>query len=187
MMDVMGTLVTTTTMTFEEFERLPDGPEDLELLEGELVEMPPPECSHMESAEDLYKMLDAAGEGLRQVKQADKLGKVHIEMGYLLTGDPRSWLRPDVTITYPNQPRGKYYEGAPLMVFEVVSAEDRAGKLAKKVQLLLRHGAQEVWLIYPETRDAYIYKPGVAAAVHEEHAVHSDLLPGIEIPFDQFL
>jgi Uma2 family endonuclease len=73
------------------------------------------------------------------------------------------------------------------MVFEVVSAEDRAGKLARKVQVFLRHGAREVWLIYPETRDAYIHKPGVATVVREERAVHSDLLHGIEIPFDQFL
>ena len=185
-MGVMGT-VATTTMTFEEFERLPDGPEDLELLEGELIEMPPPECAHMEDAENLSRLLYASVEGLRQANLADHLGKVHMEMGYLLTGDPRSWLRPDVSITYPNQPRRKYYEGAPLMVFEVVSEEDRAGKLARKVQLFLRHGAREVWLIYPETRDAYIYKPGVPVALREERAIHSDLLPGIEIPFDQFL
>jgi Uma2 family endonuclease len=175
-------------MTFEEFERLPDGPEDLELLEGELIEMPPPECSHMEGAEGLSRLLYAALEQWSPAeKVAAKLGKVHMEMGYLLTSDPRSWLRPDVSITHLNQPKGKYYEGAPLMVFEVVSAEDRAGKLAKKVQLFLRYGAQEVWLIYPEMRDAYIYKPGVAAALHEEHSVHSDLLPGINIPFEQFL
>jgi len=71
-------------------------------------------------------------------------------------------------------------------VFEVVSAEDRAAKLAKKVRLFLRHGAKEIWLIYPETRDAYVYKPGLDVAVREEKTVHSDLLPGIEIPFDQF-
>jgi Uma2 family endonuclease len=186
MMGVMDT-VATTTMTFEEFERLPDGPEDLELLEGELIEMPPPECSHMESAEGLYDPLKAAVERLRQANPAIKLGKVHVEMGYLLTSDPRSWLRPDVSITYPNQPKRKYYEGAPLMVFEVVSAEDRAGDLHRKVQLFLRYGAREVWLIYPKSRDAYIYAAGVAVAVHEEKAVHSDLVPGIEIPFDQFL
>jgi Uma2 family endonuclease len=185
-MSVMGT-VATTTMTFEEFERLPDGPEDLELLEGELIEMPPPECSHMEGAQDLFTRLNAAVEGSRQGKLADHLGRVYIEMGYLLTSDPRSWLRPDVSITYPNQPRGKYYEGAPLMVFEVVSAEDRAGELDRKVRLFLSHGTEEVWLIYPQTRLAYIYKPGVATVVREERAVHSDLLPGIEIPFDQFL
>jgi Uma2 family endonuclease len=186
MMGFMGT-VATTTMTFDEFERLPDGSEDLELLEGELIEMPPPERSHMEGAETLSRLLYTSVEGLRQANLADKLGKVHLEMGYLLTSDPRSWLRPDVSITYPNQPGVKYYEGAPLIVFEVVSSEDRASDLHRKVQLFLRHGAQEVWLIYPETRDAYIYKPGVAVAVHEERAVHSDLLPGIEIPFDQFL
>ncbi|MBZ5621572.1 MAG: Uma2 family endonuclease [Acidobacteriia bacterium] len=182
----MGT-VATTPMTLEEFEGLPDGPEETELLEGELVQMPPPECSHMESAEDLSRLLYAALEHLRQAQPTVELGKVHMEMGYLLTGDPRSWLRPDVSVTYPNQPRGKYYEGAPLLVFEVVSAEDRAAKLAKKVRLFLRHGAQEVWLIYPETRDAYVYKPGVDVAVCEKKAIHSDLLPGIEIPFDQFL
>lgn len=185
-MGVMGT-VATTTMTFEEFERLPDGPEDLELLEGELIEMPPPECSHMEAAQDLFRLLYASVESSRQGNLADHLGRVYMEMGYLLTSDPRSWLPPDVSITYPNQPRGKYYEGAPLIVFEVVSSEDRAGELHRKMRLFLRYGAKEVWLIYPKTRDAYIYKPGVTVAVHEERAVHSDLLPGIEIPFDQFL
>jgi Uma2 family endonuclease len=184
-MSPMGTVVT-ATMTFEEFERLPDGPEDLELLEGELVEMPPPERSHMKDAQNLFKLLDASVEDLR-TKQAEPLGLVHIEMGYLLTSDPRSWLRPDVSITQPNQPGGKYYEGAPLMVFEGVSAEDRATKLIQKVRLFLRHGAQEVWLIYPLTRDAYVYKAGVTAVAHEEQAIHSDLLPGIRIPFDQFL
>jgi Uma2 family endonuclease len=186
MMGDMGT-VASTTMTFEEFERLPDGPEDLELLEGELIEMPPPQRSNMESTHRLYKPLDAGVEGLREARQADGLGLVFLEMGYLLTSDPRSWLRPDVSITYPNQPGGKYCEGAPLMVFEVVSAEDRAGELDRKVRLFLRHGAREVWLIYPKTRHAYIYKPGVPGAAYEEHAIHSDLLPGIDIPFDQFL
>src|ERR1017187_2764555 len=186
MMIAMGTGVA-TTMTFEEFERLPDGPEDLELLEGELIEMPPPQRSHMESTHRLYKPLDAGVEGLRQAKQADGLGVVYIEMGYLLTSDPRSWLRPDVSITYPNQPGDQYCEGAPLMVFEVVSAEDRADELDRKLRLFLRHGAQEVWLIYPKTRHAYVHKAGADTVVREERAIHSDLLPGIEIPFDQFL
>jgi Uma2 family endonuclease len=185
-MGVMGTVVT-TTMRFEEFERLPDGPEDLELLEGELIEMPPPECSHMEAAQELFTLLRAAVERLRQAEEVGELGKVHFLMGFLLTGDPRSWVRPDVSVTHPNQPNGKYYEGAPLMVFEVVSAEDRAGDLDRKVHLFLQHGAQEVWLIYPKPDHAYIYKPGVAVAVHEERAIHSDLLPGIEIRFDTFL
>jgi len=39
--------------------------------------MPPPECSHMESAEVLYRLLYAALELLRQTGLAAHVGKVH--------------------------------------------------------------------------------------------------------------
>ena len=185
-MSAMG-MVVTAPMTFEEFEGLPDTPDHLELLEGELIQMPPAELRHMETAERLFDLLRAALKQLRDAKAAVELGKAHMEMGYLLTSAPRSWIQPDVSLTHPNQPHGKYYEGAPQLVLEIVSAEDRAVHLEKKVRLFLRHGAQEVWLIYPETRHAYVYKPHVAAAVREDKYIHSDLLPTIDIPFDQFL
>jgi len=38
MMNAMGT--TTNLMTFEQFERLPDEPHKLELIDGELIRMP---------------------------------------------------------------------------------------------------------------------------------------------------
>ncbi len=180
----MATVVN-PTITFEEFERLPDSPNQTELLEGELVRMPPPECSHMESSESLFIALRAAIEACRQAGNGDHLGKVHVEMGYLLS--PGSWVRPDVSITQPQQPRAKYYEGAPLIAFEIISKQDRAQRLAQKVQLLFRHGAEEVWLIYTETREAHIYRRNSNTILREEASIHSDLLPGIAIPFDQFL
>lgn len=73
------------------------------------------------------------------------------------------------------------------MVFEVVSAKDRAAKLMQKVRLFLRTSRRAGGLAnYRATRDAYVYKAGSAVVVHEEHAVRNDLLPGVEIPFDQF-
>jgi Uma2 family endonuclease len=36
---------TTPLMTFDEFERLPDEPGKLELIDGELVRMPPPNAA----------------------------------------------------------------------------------------------------------------------------------------------
>jgi Uma2 family endonuclease len=173
---------TTTLMTFAEFEKLPDGPEQLELLEGELVRMPPPERTHMEVTEQLYKRLDAAVSALRQSRPQAGLGKVHIEMGYLLTQEPRSWLRPDVSITQPGQPGQRYYEGAPLFAFEVVSREDRAIDLNRKVGLYLRHGAAEVWLIYPEERQAWVHRRDARQAYLEDTTLQSPLLPGVEIP-----
>lgn len=37
---------TTTQLTFEEFEKLPDAPGKRELLDGELIELPPPKRRH---------------------------------------------------------------------------------------------------------------------------------------------
>ena len=54
-------------------------------------------------------------------------------MGYLFPGDPSSWLQPDVSIPAADQPGDRYYEGAPLMAFEIVSEHDRAGELDRKV------------------------------------------------------
>jgi Uma2 family endonuclease len=174
---------TTTLMTFAEFEKLPEGPEQLELLEGELVRMPPPERMHTEISERLYDSLKPAVRKVRDAHQQAELGKVHIEMGYLLTQEPRSWLCPDVSIAQPDQAGEKYYEGAPLFAFEVVSPDDRAADLNRKVSLYLQHGAAEVWLMYPKERQALVHRRDPRRVDLEQEAVRSPLLPGVQIPF----
>jgi len=42
-MTVMGT--TTTLISLAEFERLAEGPDQIELLKGELIRMPPPNAT----------------------------------------------------------------------------------------------------------------------------------------------
>ena len=174
-----------TLITFEEFERLYDGPEEIELLTGELIKMPPPQAGHMEIVHRLFRLLDAAVERLRQ--QSAGLGEVFIEMGYLFPGDPPSWLRPDVSVTRAPQPRQRFYEGAPLMVFEVVSENDTARQLESKVAEYLAHGASEVWVIYPEKRYAWRFQGSTQTATRETKAIRSSLLPDIEIPLDDIL
>src|SRR5712691_4591040 len=133
MMVVDTTLGTATLMSFEDFERLEEGADEIELLRGELIRMPPPQLPHMEICHRLFRLLDAALERWRKVEPGAKLGKLYIEMGYLLAGNPRSWLRPVVSLTHPHQTGRRYYEGAPLMVFEVVSENDTARHLEGKV------------------------------------------------------
>lgn len=171
----MGT--TTQLMTFEEFEALPETVERLELLEGELVRMPPAELLHMDIVHALFLLLKASFRGP---------GKVYMETGYLLTADPRSWVQPDVSITHPDQPRGKYYQGAPRIAFEVVSDGNTASGLQKKVRLYLQHGAAEVWLIYPELREAWLYRAGSSTATKHD-IIESELLPNIHNSLDQIL
>lgn len=174
--------VTTASMTFEEFEQLPDEPNSLELLEGELIRMPPPEAMHQESSERLFESLKATVEPLRFAGAA--IGKVHHEMGYQLS--KRSWLQPDVSIRHPNQPLNRYYQGSPMLVFEIVSPNDSAADLEEKVEQYLKYGALDVWVIYPKSRHAIVHDSN-SQTRRETHAIRSPHLPGIEIPFDQFL
>src|SRR5947209_3465639 len=110
----MGT--TTALCSFEDFERMPEdveNPGKTELLEGELIQMPPAEFLHMSVALKVYTSLAR----YLEAHPSPDLGMATIEFGYKI--GPRTWLVPDVSIAYPGQPTGKYLEGAPLIAIEV--------------------------------------------------------------------
>ena len=178
---------TTTPMSLAEFEALDhDGAEDLELLKGELIRMPFAQKKHMLVSESLFEQCKAALEHLRRTMPDRKFGRVHIEMGYDFPDDDEtSWLKPDVSLTHPDQPGNRYYVGAPLIAFEIVSENEAAQRLDEKVAVYLAHGASEVWVIYPVRRHALVYT--VSGVRNETRAFQTDLLPGVEIPLDQIL
>jgi Uma2 family endonuclease len=176
-------MATTTLMSFADFERLDLGAGKTELLKGEVLHhMPPAQNDHMDVCELLFKRLDSDVGRARAA--GARLGKVHMERGYRLHGDPASWLKPDVSLTHPDQPVDRYYIGAPLIAFEIVSEFDKPTDLDEKVTQYLANGSAEVWLIYPKQRHAWIYD-GSGIAREEAASVHTALLPGIEIPFSE--
>lgn len=177
---------TTTLMSFADFERIEQGADHIELLKGELIRVPPAQRRHVEISERLRDALKAGIERIRRERPEMMLGRVHHEMGYWFPGEPPSWLQPDVSTTFPNQPGDSYYIGAPMIAFEVVSEHDRAKDLDAKVAEYLANGAEEVWVIYPEQRHAFVYERSEAVR-KESRAVRSGLLPGVEIPFEQIL
>ena len=182
-MDAMGT-TTSTLMTFQEFERLPDEPRKLELLKGELIRMPPAKRKHMETTERLFLLLRLIVQDLHRTRPELGLGNVHMEMGYRLGPDPESWLIPDISITHAGQAGDDYYEGAPLVAVEVASESQSAPYLEAKAQMYLSHGGREVWLVYPKTRHVRICRAGKSTVDLQEQAIRSELLPGAEIRFD---
>ena len=184
---IMGGMDTRTLMSFAEFELLDAGADDVELLRGELIRTPPPPRRHMEICERLFKLLDAALERWKLANSEAGVGELHIAMGYLVSRNPQCWLRPDLSLTRPDQPGERYYEGAPLVVFEVVSEYDTATRVERKVADYLAHGTAEVWVIYPETRRAWVYRGAADGATRQTEAIHSDLLPGTEIQLDEIL
>jgi Uma2 family endonuclease len=139
----------------------------------------------MEVCQTLLFRLTAEVKEMLKAHPEAKVGRVHMEMGYLIPGDPPTWLRPDVSITHPDQPIDRYYLGAPLIVFEVVSEYDTARQIADKVAMFLAHGAKEVWVIYPEARCAWLYDGSGTA--REMRSIVSALLPGVEIALNEIL
>lgn len=176
---------TTTLLTFAEFEQLPDEPAKLELFEGELIRMPPPKKKHMHTAKRLFLVLLKAVEGLRCSRPDLALGEVNIEMGYLMGTAPGTWLVPDVSITHVDQRSGDYYEGAPLIAIEVASESQSAPYLEAKAQAYLSHGGREVWIIYPKTRHVWICQAGTSTMERQQDAIRSELLPGVEVRFEE--
>jgi Uma2 family endonuclease len=184
-------MATTTLMSFAEFEHLDVGADNIELLNGELIRVPPADCDHNEGAEELASEIRLAMRSLGGFSGI----KAHHEMGYLMTRDPHTWLQPDASVTHPNQPKernpdpeavvAKYYVGAPLIAIEMISGSERPRRLLAKVESYLDHGSAEGWTLYRVERRALVYRKGSAPRVETE-SFHTDLLPGVKIPFEKF-
>jgi Uma2 family endonuclease len=71
-----------------------------------------------------------------------------MEVGYRL--GPNSWAQPDVSVPYCDQKVDKYYLASPILAIEVISEANRAKDIAQKLVRYFEHGAEEVWLVYPE-------------------------------------
>jgi Uma2 family endonuclease len=156
-LEIMGS--TRTTLTIDEFLELP-WPEagKRELLRGELIDLPPAKRKHNRIAHRILKCLEAA------VAAAGLAGEVLHEEGYQLGG--RHWLVPDVSVTHPEQPGEEYCEGAPLLAVEIISESNTARVIEAKVAEYFAHGAEEVWVLYPDDRHVWVYRSSETAELH---------------------
>jgi Uma2 family endonuclease len=148
----------TTRLTVEEFLNLPEAPGKQELLDGELISLPPAKLSHMQIAIRLHLMLMAA---LTE-------SRARIQTGYRLS---RGWLQPDVSVTWPDQPvDNDWLQGAPMIAIEIVSPANRSEHIDKKTAVYLEEGAAEVWVIYPGTRSMTVFRRESWERVTETYA-----------------
>jgi Uma2 family endonuclease len=176
---------TAALLTFDEFERLPDQPGKRELLQGELIELPPSELAHNEISERIFLRLRSALIDARSRGEAGDLGKVHHEMGYKLPGD--GFVQPDVSVTHPAQERGKYYGGAPAIAIEVVSPSNTAEMMETKVDLYFRYGAREVWRVFPKARHIVVHIGLTSRTIREDETLTTPLLAGLALTLREIL
>ena len=161
-----------TLLTFEQFEQLHDDGLKHQLLEGELLVLPPPKSRHSRVQRKLLHALEP-------FVTLHHLGEIYIEAGFKLS--PSTWLQPDVSFIRAEQlertdPDG-YFEGSPAIAIEVASDSNTAAQLDRKIEQYFAHGAEEVWVVYPETRKIRIHFPdGTSRTAGDE--LKSAALPG---------
>ena len=173
-----------TTQDFWEFSHLPENADKrLQLIEGEIYEMPPAGGEHGGMTLDL-------GSQIRSHAKANNLGyTTAAETGYILFKNPNgkdTVVAPDVGfISKQRLPQGLpkgYIPVAPDLVVEVVSPGDRADEIDQKVVLYLRYGTRLVWMFYPKTKTVITHNlDGIQRLDINDMLEGEDVLPGFKL------
>ena len=147
---------TKTLLTSEDlWKRVADGSR-YELSEGELLPMTPVGMEH-------GAIVGAILELLRKYVRKENLGLVGTEIGFRLARYPDTVRAPDVAFVAKHRlpkegvPK-KFAEFAPDLAVEVLSPEDTASEILRKVEEYLAAGVALAWVVDPATRTVTVYR-----------------------------
>lgn len=161
----LSTAATSRAMSAVEFAvwvaRPENGGRHFELVQGKVIEMPPPRPLHGYIANRIARLLD---------RHAETTG-----VGFVLTNDsgvivernPDSVRGPDVSLfldTFAGETEMQeflqsYATVPPVVAVEVVSPDDRINQVAAKVNEYLAFGVKQVWVVDPESKDVAVHQP----------------------------
>lgn len=173
--------VQTKTLTAEELSKMPDDGLRRELVRGELRETTPAGDEHG------YLALRIASRLERHV-DANKLGRTYTaETGFKISSDPDTVRAPDAA--FVNRERVEaagrvkgYRSGAPDLVVEVVSPNDRHSEVLDKALDWLDAGCRMVLVADPEPRGVTVYRSRdnirILTAEAEDVVDGADVVPG---------
>jgi Uma2 family endonuclease len=139
-------------LTDEQFLSLPDAPGKQELLNGELISLPPAKLIHGIIARRFFDLMQTVLPSSR----------VWAEMGYRLK---YGWLQPDVSVNWPDQPRGEWFEASLMIAIEIASRGNTDEEIDQKVEAYLADGAAEVWIVRPKTASMTVFRKDSALRV----------------------
>jgi Uma2 family endonuclease len=161
----------TILLTDKEFLALPHSPGKQELVDGELIELPPAKHAHDELARRIAKLLETVLAP----------SQIWIASGYRLA--EREWLTPDVSVSWPEQPIiNEYKSGSPMIAVEIASRGNTPGELERKRIAYLDHGCGELWIVYPETRTLLVCTRAESRHIEADEDYHSTLAGVIITP-----
>lgn len=167
------------TYTVEEFLEIARQPEyegqRLELLDGELIVMPPSSPLNSEIAGLIVYYFNA-------YVLSRRLGRVTVGDGGYRLG-PKTTLVPDVAFTSYDRGldfSGSVVEGAPDIAIEVISPSESAQDVRDKVWTYLQGGTRLVWAVYPKSKVVDVYRLASENQLAVEKLTTDDMLDGGE-------
>jgi Uma2 family endonuclease len=180
-------MVTTQSKLLTEADVLALGSDArVEIVDGEVIEMPPVGMLHHFIAGNIYRIL-------HDFAVDSKSGYVFMDGLICLLDVDGEGIRgafvPDVCFIRKDRIPQEYdlarpFPGAPDLAVEVVSPNDNVEALLAKVRTYLNKGTEQVWVVFPQQQEVHQY-------IRDEAGVHtysgSDtigaeaLLPGLEL------
>jgi Uma2 family endonuclease len=174
-------VATTTSLTIDDFERLPaDAVENRELVDGELIDVSGNTRRHNKIRDRLIKLLlcwleaGNAGDAIAE-QEFDFQGNAH--------APDVSFSRPDKLALADDDKRVQRY--VPDLAVEIASPSDTYDNLLRKTDRYLHAGVSEVWLISSGVRQITIYTAQDIRLFHSGGTLNSELLPGFSVAVDE--
>jgi Uma2 family endonuclease len=168
-------------LTVEEFLALYEG-KPYELVNGEVREVSP-------TAEEHGAITTRAIAYLFNFVRPRNLGEVYSsETGFVLLNDARRGA--DAAFVSMNnlkriKNRSKFVPFAPDLAVEVISASEKPAEVSSKVNLYLQSGTRIVWVIYPDTKEVWVYRANGTYTVLQEGTLEGEDLFPPDLPQDE--
>ena len=172
----------TKLITADELIQMPDDGCRYELVRGELIQMAPPGLVH-------GRFTLRVARHLADYVEVEGLGAVYAETGFRLAFEPDTVRAPDASFISRERldeigETDGYWPGAPDLVVEVISPNDRYTEVEAKVAEWLAAGARMVIVVNPRRRSVRVHRSptDVDDLVEGDSIEGGDVVPGWSMP-----
>jgi len=120
---------------------------DCEYVDGVLVKRTVGEKDHSKLQQEI----------LYYLHQRRKLWNIFVIQSQTVQVSPTRYRVPDICVVVGPEPDEQIFTTPPFLCIEVLSPEDRMSRMQQKIGDYLKFGVSYVWVVDPQTRQAWIY------------------------------
>ncbi len=145
-----------STLSLEEFLKLPETKPASEYIDGRIYQKPMPQGEHSIIQTELSAAINRVG-------KPQKLALALTELRCTFCGDS---VVPDIAVfewqRIPRRPNGRIanrFEIHPDWTIEILSPDQSPSRVIKKITFCLKHGTQLGWFIDPKDESVIVFQP----------------------------